>query len=288
MTTNNNAQPPWAGEAGAIARAARPATVTSLAADLRALGVQPGMTLLVHTALSTLGYVAGGAAAVILALEEVLGPAGTLVMPAHSADLSDPAEWREPPVPADWVDVIRAEMPAYDPDLTPTREMGAVAETFRKQAGTQRSAHPKLSFTARGPQAAFITAGHTLEMSLGEASPLARVHDCAGWVLLLGVGHERNTSLHLAEARADFAGKRLKTEGSPLTVDGQRQWVTYADLDWDTADFPQLGADFAAATGQVRAGRVGLAAAQLMPQRALVDYGVTWLARQRRGDATIE
>jgi aminoglycoside 3-N-acetyltransferase len=272
-----------ANEAAAIQRRAEtaPVTVDSLSDDLRALGLQAGMLVLVHSSLSALGWVCGGPVAVIEALENVLGPDGTLVMPTHSGDLSEPSYWENPPVPESWWPVIRATMPAFQPDLTPTRGMGAIAECFRKQAGVQRSAHPAVSFAARGPLAEVITAGHTLAASLGAGSPLDHLYAQDGWVLLLGVGHGNNTSLHLAEYRADFPGKRIVQQGAPVLVDSVRQWVTYDDLDFDDEDFPQIGAVFEAAGGGQR-GPVGSGETRLMRQRQLVDFAVTWIAANRQ------
>jgi aminoglycoside 3-N-acetyltransferase len=259
-----------------------PAAIESLVTDLSALGVAPGMTLLVHSSLSALGWVSGGPVAVVLALERALGLQGTLVMPTHSGDLSDPAGWEKPPVPEAWWSIIRQTMPAYRSDLTPTRGMGAIPECFRKQQGVLRSSHPQASFAASGVRAAAIVEGHSLEFGLGEDSPLAKVYNLDGWVLLLGVGHGSNTSLHLAEYRADYPGKRLTTCGAPMMVEGYQKWVEFQDVESDTSDFEVIGDHFAKETELIRYGQVARATALLMPQRQLVDYAAQWMKRNRR------
>src|SRR5512135_1478972 len=105
------------GEKEVVEKTPLPGTRESLASDFRRLGLYEGMTLLVHSSLSALGWVCGGPVAVIQALMDVLTEAGTLIMPAHSGDVSDPARWCNPPVPADWIPIIRAAMPAFDPAI---------------------------------------------------------------------------------------------------------------------------------------------------------------------------
>lgn len=137
-----------------------PRTRESLADDLGALGLEAGQTVLVHSSLRSLGWVCGGASAVVLAVLDVLGPGGTLVVPTHTSENSDPEQWSRPPVPESWWPIIRDHMPGFDPGVTPSWHMGAIAEQVRTWPTAQRSAHPQTSFAAVGARADVVVEGH--------------------------------------------------------------------------------------------------------------------------------
>ena len=253
-------------------------TRTTLAADLRALGVRRGESLLVHSSLSALGWVCGGAVSVIQGLLDALGPNGSLTVPTHTGGNSDPARWRRPPVPQEWWAEIRASMPAYDPAVTPTDGMGAIPETLRHWPGALRSAHPHTSFAAVGPRAAAIIAGHATDCSLGEHSPLARLEDDHARVLLLGAPYAACTCFHLAEYR--IPSPTTEMGRAVRAPDGRRRWETVTEVDVSADGFDELGAAFERDGGVVR-GRVGAADALLFPLADAVAYAREWLARHR-------
>jgi aminoglycoside 3-N-acetyltransferase len=271
------------GEAETVARTpGLPPTRASLVADLRRLGLTNGSTVLVHSSLRALGWVVGGAEAVVLALEEAVGDGGTIMMPAYSMNAPEPALWKNPPVPEAWWESIRSEWPPFDPGLSPPLRLGTIAETFRGQRGTERSYHPNHSFCARGPNAPRLLATHALDDSLGEGSPLARLYELDGLILLLGVDHSSNSSMHLAEYRAHWPGQRAEQpRRSRVLRDGAVVDVTMNHLDLNSDDFGRLGEDAERETRAVRTGPVGRGTGRLMAQRAIVDYAVVWIEAHR-------
>ena len=118
-----------------VDRSAAPLTVTVLAEQLRACGLAEGQTVLVHMAMSKLGWIIGGAEAVVLGLLAAVGERGTIMMVTNSSNNTDPWEWQHPPVPERWWQTIRDNTPAYNPLTTPTRGMGVVPELFRTWPG---------------------------------------------------------------------------------------------------------------------------------------------------------
>ncbi|MFI9805400.1 aminoglycoside N(3)-acetyltransferase [Streptomyces sp. NPDC052301] len=248
-------------------------TRDGICAQLRRLGVETGETLLVHASLSSLGWVNGGAVAVVQALLDALGPSGTLVVPTQTADQSDPAVWGKPPVPEEWWDRIRATMPAYDPLITPSRGVGVIPETVRTWPGALRSAHPQTSFAALGARAREITDGHATDCRLGELSPLARLERRGARVLLLGAGYDSCTAFHLAEYRIPAPRVRV---GRP----GPGGWETVIEVSIDSDRFDELGHDFERDRPVVR-GRVGAAEVRLFPVSDAVAYAERWLPLHR-------
>ncbi len=246
----------------------------------RDVGLQAGDTVIVHCSLSSLGYVCGGAQSIIEALIQTVGQEGTILMPAQSWKNLDPTagvHWQADA--ADW-DRIRENWPAYDKNITPTNTMGAVAEMFRQWPGAIRSDHPARSFAARGKYAQHLMENHDLRDIFGDTSPLGKLYGLNGKVLLIGVGHDKNTSIHLADARAEYPSKHLSVESSAMMVDGKRQWVSYETLYVDGEDFLEIGQAFEQVR-PVQQTTAGSARIKCMNMKELVDFAIDWIQQNR-------
>jgi aminoglycoside 3-N-acetyltransferase len=219
--------------------------------DLRAIGVQRGTTLVVHSSLRSIApdaAVVGGAATVVDSLIEAIGN-GTLAMPAATPRCAEPTA--EP----------------FDRATTPTT-MGAIAEAFRTWPGTLRSDHPLESVCARGPHAADITREHPLAFSEGPGSPFAKLHDLDARILLLGVGFNRCTALHFAESLS--AKRRTMMVRFPRVVDDRREMIEVPNVadDLDT-HFPIIGARYG---DRAARGTIGKAQSSLVAMSDLVAF----------------
>jgi aminoglycoside 3-N-acetyltransferase len=238
--------------------AATPLSRNEAAGQLSALGVTAGGVLLVHTAFSKLAPIDGGPRGLIDALLATIGPHGTLVMPSMSDD---------------------DEIP-FDAARTPCVEnMGIVADTFWRMPGVLRSDNPH-AFAAMGPRAAEIVAAHPLDVPHGLDSPAGRVYGMDGQVLLLGVGHDANTTVHLAE---NMTGMRyLRPKHLTVLRDGRPEKLEYFELDHCCQGFSLLD-DWLEAEGKQRRGRVGHGEARLMRSCDVVDAAMPRL----REDETV-
>lgn len=254
-----------------------------LAEDFARLGVQPGISILVNSSLRAIGWVEGGAAAVVAALRAVLGPAATIVVPAQTPANSTTSGAHRRAVAgmtAAQVADYLARFEPFDPDRTPSEGMGAIAEYVRRSPEAFRSGHPTSSFAALGPDAGRLTARHPLSSHLGPESPLGALAESEAQVLLLGVGFNKCTAFHLAEYRIR---PRPRTYSSKLPYPGEPRgrWVEYQGIRLDDSDFDRLGAAWAQAEPGVRTGTVGSAPATCFSLSAAVRFAGFWMLRHR-------
>ncbi|MFF2719275.1 aminoglycoside N(3)-acetyltransferase [Streptomyces sp. NPDC058011] len=254
------------------------------AAALNALGVRSGDVLLVHASLRSMGPVAGGPEAVLAALRRAVGREGAVMVPSFTPENSDTSPHfraRVHGLDADAREAVRSSMEPFDPALTPAPSMGALAETVRTAAGAERSGHPQTSFSAIGPAAGKLLAGHRPDCHLGEDSPLARLYEADARILLLGTGYATCTAFHLGEYRRP--GPPRRRYRCVVAPQGVRQWWEYEDVALDDSDFGALGAAFeeAAGPGDVRTALLGSAPCRLLRLRAAVDFATGWLTDHR-------
>jgi len=214
------------------------------------LGVVPGDTVLMHSALTAIGPVEGGAEAVIDAIMEYLGEEGTLCMSALT--FSDK-------VPFD--------------AATSKASVGYLAENFRCRPGTLRSLHPVHSVTASGKYAAWITAGHEeLPTGCGEGSPYTKIRDLGGKILLLGVDMDRNTSMHCMEEFLDVSYLVETTIPAP-TYQPDKEIFTLKKFVPGHRDFKGRTPEMRRA-GILREACMGKAVVRCMNMAELFDWGM--------------
>ena len=158
--------------------------VSQIGEDLLASGLRRGGDVLVHSSLSSMGHVPGGAETVVRGLLEALGPEGTLLMPALSYKH------------------VNMEHPVFDVLGTPSN-VGTIPEYFRTRPGTRRSVHPTHSVCGTGPGTGAFLEEHVLdETPCGAHSPYRKLRDSGGQILFLGCGLRPNTSMHGVEELA--------------------------------------------------------------------------------------
>lgn len=258
-------------------------TKSEIESDLENLGLATGDMVLCHTSLSSLGWVVGGAVTLVDALINVVNAkgdpeqGGTIIMPTHSGDYSNPKYWSNPPVPQHWIEIIQNEMPPYRAEITPVKKtIGTVPECFRKYPGAFRSSHPVRSFCALGRQAEAVVKMNSYDHPHGRDSPLDFVYSNGGKILNIGV--KNNTCIGFSEHLTSIHHEEI-VEQSPIYRDGQRELIKWKQLDYmytpedRNTIYDRLIDDWAYAN----VGTVGQADSVIFDAYQYVEYATQWL-----------
>ncbi|MBQ9329247.1 MAG: AAC(3) family N-acetyltransferase [Solobacterium sp.] len=251
-------------------------TKDSIIQTLKYLGLGPNMNIEVHSSLSSFGYVSGGAKTVVDALMELIGEGGTILMPTQTTDNTDPSTWENPPAaPRVWEE-IRDNMPAYHPEQSDLSYMGAIVENFRHRDGIVFSNHPTCSFAAWGRYARLLCNRQSLHFPLADESPIARLYELKGHVLLLGTDFTTATCLHLAEYRTE--ARPIHVESAVVQSEGKRIWKKYMNLDIDSSCFEKIRAEMEK-KNLIREATLNGCRIQLFPISSAVDEAVNYFEK---------
>lgn len=251
-------------------------TRSSLRTNLAGLGVAPGHVVMVHAGVRAIGPVTGGAAVIVQALLDAVGPAGTVAayvdFERFYADEDD-------------------EIPVFDKRIaTAARDHGVLHEVLRTWPGALRSDHPDAGVVAIGRLAEWITREHPFHYGYGDGSPFDRLMQAGVQVLMLGAPLETITLLHCAEHRARLPGKRVVTYRRLMPGNPEPVWETFEEFDTTRPVQDGLPEDVFTriATDYLESGRgvsapFGEATAFRFDGRDLVDFAVAWLERHGGG-----
>lgn len=234
-----------------------------IVSGLRELGLREGDVVLVHSSLSSFGYVEGGADTVIDALLEVVGESGTVVVPTLTG--SDRLSVENPPV--------------FSPSSTPCWT-GLIPETFRRRKGALRSRHPTHSVAAIGARAENLTRGHEYcETPCGVGSPYFKLAELDGYILFLGVGLSCNTTMHTVEelANVPYHLQPDPVDAKIVNDDGTVEVIkTKIHLYGYERDFEKIE-PILLSKGMMKIGRIGKAEVRLVKSRPMIELALELL-----------
>ena len=260
-------------------------THSQLVRQMAELGLAAGDVVMVHSSMRAVGPVLGGPDVVIRALLTVLGDTGAVMMYVDwehgllhltredAADVRDQGLW--------------GELPPFDPESSRARrKYGILPEFLRTWPGAVRSGNPGASMAAVGHRAEWLCRDHPLPYGYGPGSPLAKLVEAGGKVLLLGSPLGDVTLLHYAEHMARIPNKRVIRYREPILVNGKREWAEIEEFDTSEAVVPGAPEDYFTGivrgflrAGRGRSGSVGQAEAQLLDGPELCRYAVGWMER---------
>lgn len=255
-------------------------TRSSLAGDLRRLGLADGDAVMIHAAFRRVGTVLGGPDALVDAVLDVIGADGTLLS-YQDWELSTDV-WDDD---GRVLDALRDHVPPFDPATArPARDHGIVAATIGTRPGVRRSGNPGASVAAIGARAEEFTVAHSLDFGYGENSPFARLVAAGGRVLMVGAPLDTMTLLHHAEHLADLPDKRRVHIEYPLATSTGTEWHIVEEYDTSVPvvagppdDYFRLIVDDYLATGAGHHGNVGAAHTVLVDAAGVTAFAVAWL-----------
>ncbi len=196
---------------------------------LTGLGLKTGDIVIVHSSLSSVGHIEGGADTLVDVFLETIGNEGTLVAPVSAS-------------------------------------LGIFTQTLKNRSEALTSDCPLGTVAAIGADAEFICRDHwKADTAHGHDTPYLKIAGLGGYVCLLGVDQDRNTTLHSVEALLELP--YLETKKARLENGNEKSWKYYPGPHRDFIGIDHIMRE----KGKIKIGKVGNAVVRLMKSQDLID-----------------
>jgi len=256
-------------------------TRASLRDDLTHIGLRDGDTVMVHAAMSKVGPLLNGPDALSNAILDVVGAEGTMLVYTSWDSVHDDLMDDDDRVLPEW----RDHVPGFDQQASRAVRMnGIIAEFVRTMPGARRSANPGASVAAVGKLADWITADHPQDYGYGDRSPLAKLVERGGRVLMVGAPWDTMTLVHHADHLAHLPGKLVRRYEVPFTEAAGKTWRVVEEFDTTEPVMEGLPEDYIeqivtayVAGGAGREGFIGLAPSLIVDAKPMLAFAINWL-----------
>jgi aminoglycoside 3-N-acetyltransferase len=239
-------------------------------------GITAGDTVVVHGSLKRVGWISGGANTVLDALLHVIGPHGTVIVPAQYTANLDPG-LLEPPVDPNLAQHLRLSQPPFRNKATHLPTMGALTMAVQLDERSKMSDHPTCAVLSLGQHASWITADHPLTPAFGPGSPYDKARELNAKVLLIGVDYAVLSALHTVQVQTRRGPWVIHTASmGPLEAPYRTE---YLDLAYSTNGFNALGKAFEN-THSVTMTPLGQAVMRSFLLNDLLGFAKIWMERE--------
>ncbi|MBU0504629.1 aminoglycoside 3-N-acetyltransferase [bacterium] len=257
-------------------------TKDQITRELKNLGLIAGHTVMLHSSVKKVGWVAEGPKTIIESILDIITPKGTLVMFAswdeNSYGFNEwPKERQE--------EYLRSNI-CYNPEQSKadSKQMSILAEILRTWPGAYRSRHP-FSYVAVGKKAKWITDNHPWQYRDGKDSPLDKLCQLKGSVLLIGAPLSTVSLLHHAEYHANVPNKRIDRYKMPVLIGDKSEWMEFEEydttrgiVDWPRDYFEEIVQGYMK-NGHGSLAKIGSADSYLLDAVSLRNYGLKWMEK---------
>lgn len=248
---------------------------------------------MVHAAMSKVGPLLNGPDALSNAVLDVVGREGTMLVYTSWDSVHDDLLDDDGHVRPEW----RDHVPGFDAQASRAVRMnGVIAEFVRTMPGARRSGNPGASVAAIGSLADWITADHPLDYGFGENTPLAKLVEVGGRVLMVGAPWDTMTLVHHADHLADIPEKQTIRIEVPFAATGGTEWRFIEEFETGDPVHKALPANYIEQIvtayvddGGGKQGLIGSAPSLLVEARLILSFAIqwleTWVARHQSGAA---